>query len=162
MLIKFNHIKDLSDARYASAAMAEWIGFSVGELPIQQVQEIVGWCAGPKITLEVGNTDTLETVQSWCTLLPVEAIECPQEDVDFWKQHLLAEYQYIVQTSAIQSIALGDSNLTINKVSPAVQSPSDIKALNFEAISLDCEKEMVVGMKNYDLWNDLLETLEIW
>jgi hypothetical protein len=27
---------------------------------------------------------------------------------------------------------------------------------------LDCEKEMVVGMKNYDLWNDLLETLEIW
>ena len=162
MLIKFNHIKDLSDARYASAAMAEWIGFSVGELPIQQVQEIVGWCAGPKITLEVGNTDTLETVQSWCTLLPVEAIECAQDDVNFWKQHLSAEYQYIVQTSAIQSIALGDSNLTINKVSPAVQSPSDIKALNFEAISLDCEKEMVVGMKNYDLWNDLLETLEIW
>ena len=51
MLIKFNNIKDLSDARYAAAAMAEWIGFSVGELPIQQVQEIIGWCAGPKITL---------------------------------------------------------------------------------------------------------------
>jgi hypothetical protein len=27
---------------------------------------------------------------------------------------------------------------------------------------LNCEKETVVGMKNYDLWNDLLETLDIW
>jgi hypothetical protein len=162
MLIKFNNIKDLSDARYAAAAMAEWIGFSVGELPIQQVQEIIGWCAGPKITLEVSTPETLETVQSWCTLLPVETIECAQADIDFWKQNLSADYQYIVQTSAIQSLVLGDPSVTINKVNPAVQSPSDIKALNLDAISLDCEKEMVVGMKNYDLWNDLLETLEIW
>lgn len=162
MLIKFNNIKDLSDARYAAAAMAEWIGFTVGELPIQQVQEIIGWCAGPKITLEVSNPETLETVQSWCTLLPVEAIECAQNDYNFWKQNLSAEYQFIVQTSANQSIAMGDPQVTINKVNPAVQSAYNIKALHLEAISLDCEKEMVVGMKNYDLWNDLLETLEIW
>jgi hypothetical protein len=95
-------------------------------------------------------------------LLPVEAIECPQEDVDFWKHHLLAEYQYILKSSDNQSIALGDPNITINKVNPSEQSASDIRALNLDAISLDCEKEMVVGMKNYDLWNDLLETLEIW
>ena len=162
MLIKFNNIKDLSDARYAAAAMAEWIGFSVGELPIQQVQEIIGWCSGPKIPLEVGSPETLETVQSWCTLLPVEAIECAQDDMNFWKQHLSADYQYIVQTSDNKSIALGDPHVTINKVNPTEQSASDIKALNLDAISLDCEKEMVVGMKNYDLWNDLLETLEIW
>jgi hypothetical protein len=162
MIIKFNNIKDLSDARYAAAAMAEWIGFSVGELPIQQVQEIIGWCSGPKITLEVGAPETLETVQSWCTLLPVEAIECAESDINFWKQHLSADYQYIVQTSGSQSIALGNPNVTINKVNPTEQSASDIKALNLDAISLDCEKEMVVGMKNYDLWNDLLETLEIW
>lgn len=162
MLIKFNNIKDLSDARYAAAAMAEWIGFSVGELPIQQVQEIIGWCTGPKITLEVSTPETLETVQSWCTLLPVEAIECAQNDYNFWKQNLSAEYQFIVQTSANESIAMGDPHVTISKVDPAVQSASNIKALHFEAISLDCEKEMVVGMKNYDLWNDLLETLEIW
>lgn len=162
MLIKFNNIKDLSDARYAAAAMAEWIGFSVGELPIQQVQEIIGWCTGPKITLEVSTPETLETVQSWCTLLPVEAIECAQNDYNFWKQNLSAEYQFIVQTSANESIAMGDPHVTISKVDPAVQSASNIKALHLEAISLDCEKEMVVGMKNYDLWNDLLETLEIW
>jgi hypothetical protein len=95
-------------------------------------------------------------------LLPVEAIECAQDDMNFWKQHLSADYQYIVQTSYNQSIALGNPNVTINKVNPTEQSASDIKALNLDAISLDCEKEMVVGMKNYDLWNDLLETLEIW
>ena len=57
MKIKFNHIQDLSDARYAAAAMAEWIGFTVGDLPLSQVQEIIGWCAGPKLTLELPNRD---------------------------------------------------------------------------------------------------------
>lgn len=162
MLLKFNHIKDLSDARYASAAMAEWIGFSVGELPIQQVQEIVGWCAGPKITLEVGEINTLETVQSWCTLLPVEAIECAERDVQFWQKNLSSNYQYIVTHTPTLSTALGESKVSIHKINPAEQNASEIKELNLDAISLDCEKELVVGMKNYDLWNELLETLEIW
>jgi hypothetical protein len=52
--------------------------------------------------------------------------------------------------------------LNIIKVNPSTTSPQAIKDLQAEAISLDCEKESVVGMKNYDLWNDLLETLEIW
>ena len=30
MLLKFNNVRDLADARYAAAMMAEWIGFTVG------------------------------------------------------------------------------------------------------------------------------------
>ena len=83
MKIKFNHIQDLSDARYAAAAMAEWIGFTVGDLPLSQVQEIIGWCAGPKLTLELPNRDLKDMAISWCNILPVEAIECPAEDHQF-------------------------------------------------------------------------------
>lgn len=52
--------------------------------------------------------------------------------------------------------------ITITRVDPKITSPQSIKDLQAEAISLNCEKETVVGMKNYDLWNDLLETLDIW
>ena len=162
MLIKFNHIKDLSDAHYAASAMAEWIGFAVGELPIQKVQEIVGWCAGPKITLEVMDIQALETVKSWCDLLPVDAIECPEDQYNFWAQHLSSSYQFILNQSANLAIDTGNPPVKITKVNPKIQTAEEIKALNLEAISLDCEKEIEVGMKNYDLWNDLLETLEIW
>jgi hypothetical protein len=50
----------------------------------------------------------------------------------------------------------------IHLVDPQSTSADTIKNSNHDAISLNCEKETIVGMKNYDLWNDLLETLEIW
>lgn len=162
MKIKFNHIQDLSDARYAAAAMAEWIGFRVGEIPLANVQEIIGWCAGPKLTLELSSTELKDTAISWCDILPVDAIECNKEDLAFWQQVLTnADYEWLLKENNTVT-AQGENPLTIINVNPKNTSPQDIKNLQAEAISLDCEKETVVGMKNYDLWNDLLETLEIW
>jgi|GEM_PF-246836 len=84
MRIKFNRIQDLNDARYASAALSEWVGFAINELPIGKVQDIIGWCAGPKLTLELNHTELLETAISWCTVLPANALECPISQFDFW------------------------------------------------------------------------------
>ncbi|MCX8484277.1 MAG: hypothetical protein ORO02_03585 [Bacteroidia bacterium] len=163
MKIKFNHIQDLSDARYAAAAMAEWIGFRVGEIPLGNVQEIIGWCAGPKLTLELHNPTLKDTAISWCDILPVEAIECKSEDLAFWQQTLTnPNYEWITLDGDTATVLGINPRLNIIKVNPSTTSPQAIKDLQAEAISLDCEKESVVGMKNYDLWNDLLETLEIW
>lgn len=162
MKLKFNRIQDLSDARYAAAAMAEWIGFRVGEISLAQVQEIIGWCAGPKLTLELHQTELLGTVISWCNILPVDAIECNEHDLDFWQSHLQnRDYEWIVNRDTLSTV-LDHNNTVIHCVNPSVTSATDIKNQAFDAISLNCEKETVVGMKNYDLWNDLLETLEIW
>ena len=162
MKLKFNHIQDLSDARYAAAAMAEWIGFRVGEIPLQQVQEIIGWCAGPKVTLEIYNKDLKETAISWCDILPVEAIECKAEDLAFWQEALPnPSYEWIAADTQYATVH-SQPPITITLVDPKITSPQAIKELQPEAISLNCEKETVVGMKNYDLWNDLLETLDIW
>jgi hypothetical protein len=162
MNLKFNHIQDLSDARYAAAAMAEWMGFRVGEIPLAQVQEIIGWCAGPKLTLEVYNVQLADMALSWCDILPVDAIECLEEDLSFWQNTLNnPQYQWITVNNNIATVH-ADPAITLNLVNPTATSPQDIKSMNLEGISLNCEKETVVGMKNYDLWNDLLETLEIW
>lgn len=162
MKIKFNHIQDLSDARYAAAAMSEWIGFRVGEIPLANVQEIIGWCAGPKVTLEIYNKDLKETAISWCDILPVEAIECKAEDLAFWQEALPnPSYEWIAVDTQYATVH-SHPPITITLVDPKITSPQAIKELQPEAISLNCEKETVVGMKNYDLWNDLLETLDIW
>ena len=162
MKLKFNHIQDLSDARYAAAAMAEWIGFRVGDIPLGQVQEIIGWCAGPKVTLEIYNKDLKETAISWCDILPVEAIECKAEDLAFWQEALPnPSYEWIAADTQYATVH-SQPPITITLVDPKITSAQAIKELQPEAISLNCEKETVVGMKNYDLWNDLLETLDIW
>lgn len=162
MKLKFNHIQDLSDARYAAAAMAEWIGFRVGDIPLGQVQEIIGWCAGPKLTLELHSTELKDMAMSWCDILPVEAIECRSADLPFWQAALTnPNYEWIMFDDTTATV-LGSNPVTITLVDPNLLAANEIKSMNLEAISLNCEKETVVGMKNYDLWNDLLETLEIW
>ena len=162
MKIKFNNVQDLSDARYASAAMAEWIGFTVGEIPLAQVQEIIGWCAGPKLTLELTDQNQKETAISWCTILQVDAIECMAIDLEFWQENIPNEnIEWLSKNNNITTV-IGESSTAIHKVDLHLHTAQDIKNQNHEAISLDCKKESVVGMKNYDLWNDLLETLEIW
>ena len=162
MKLKFNHIQDLSDARYAAAAMAEWIGFRVGEIPLQQVQEIIGWCAGPKLTLELHNTHIKDMAISWCDILPVDAIECRAADLPFWQAALTNPSNEWITLDETTATVHSQPPTTITLVDPANTAPAHIKSMNLEAISLNCEKEAVVGMKNYDLWNDLLETLEIW
>ncbi|MBM3437743.1 MAG: hypothetical protein FJX91_01270 [Bacteroidetes bacterium] len=162
MKLKFNHIQDLSDARYAAAAMAEWIGFRVGEIPLAQVQEIIGWCAGPKLTLELHDANLKDMAISWCDILPVDAIECPESDLSFWQSTLTNPTFEWITVNGDTAKVHSDPTVTITLVDPSTQAAEDIKQMDLEALSLNCEKEMVVGMKNYDLWNDLLETLEIW
>ena len=104
MQIKFNNIQDLNDARYASAALSEWVGFGLNELPIGKVQEIIGWCAGPKLTLELNRVHSIETAQSWCNLLPVNALECPSSDFEYWFNHMVdaGKYEWIIASDTVE------------------------------------------------------------
>lgn len=162
MKIKFNHVQDLSDARYAAAAMAEWLGFRVGEIALSRVQEIIGWCTGPKLTLELQNPELKETAISWCDILQVDAIECSFDDLQFWQKTFTNKhYEWIVNHGNESTVILPEP-ITIHCIDLSTNTAEKIKEANYQAISLTCEKEQVVGMKNYDHWNKLLETLEIW
>lgn len=51
--IKFNGVTTLSEARYAAAAGATWIGFPMdGALAAAKIQEIAGWLQGPELVGE--------------------------------------------------------------------------------------------------------------
>lgn len=184
MKIKFNNIQDLSDARYAAAAMAEWIGFTVDALPIAKVQEIIGWCAGPKLILEVNSNIDFETIKSWITILPIDGIECPENMIDTIKSAYpeSSQWDWIIQCSEPTKMAKENPSTTtymhhvatpnvsvasnqdhiIFNISELLSNPDIVIENGWENISINCQKEEVVGMKNFDNLTVLFEKLDIF
>ncbi len=192
MKIKFNQIQDLNDARYASAALSEWVGFTLNQLPIGKVQEIIGWCAGPKLTVELTQSNNLETAISWCTILPVNALECAAEEFDFWHTHIPnpQQYEQIVSsthTQAFISFANHPNNNVyfhlhalniedvhsflklvpnqenaIVNVRNLLNEAQQIVDLGLCGISINCEPEIILGEKNFEKITELFELLDIF
>lgn len=173
MKIKFNNIQDLSDARYAAAAMAEWIGFTIGVLPIAKVQEIIGWCAGPKLILELNQEADLDTIKSWVTILPVDGFECNNAQKELLTQEfpeanqwdwILTDSQDLPEENHQYSHSSAELNKTnhIVNISEYVNNPSIPASFNWGNISVNCYPEEEVGMKNFDNLTDLFEKLEIF
>ena len=192
MKIKFNQIQDLNDARYASAALSEWVGFTLNQLPIGKVQEIIGWCAGPKLTVELTQANNLETAISWCTILPVNTLECAAEEFDFWHTHIPnpQQYEWIVSSTRTQAfisfanhtntnvhlhlnaLNIGDvysfleivpkQENAIVNVSNLLSEPQKIVELSLSGISINCEPEIILGEKNFEKITELFELLDIF
>lgn len=157
MKIKFNSIQDLGDARYAAAAMAEWMGFAIdGEtsLPVQQVQEIIGWCSGPKIILEVTEPN-IDKINAWMNVIPVDGIQCHEDQLQILKP-LLPEITDWFTLSNDGTLIYGDQSLTA--INPSEESA--LQLLNGHpvfGIHINCQKETSLGKKDYGNWNDFFD-----
>jgi hypothetical protein len=150
--IKFNHIQDLGDARYASAVLSDYIGFSLdGEFAIspQTVQEIIGWCAGPKIILEINTTPNLQQIESWLNILPIDGIQCNEEDAITLKSHFKDVSTWITFND-------------FKSVPTSPESAEEILQNGLNMFSINCFKETTTGIKDYSEWNDFFEKLEIF
>ncbi len=150
--IKFNHIQDLGDARYASAVLSDFIGFSIdGEFSIQPqaIQEIIGWCAGPKVILEINQSPNFEQIESWLNILPIDGIQCRVED----QNDLKNQFPDI-------SIWMTFEDYLPVKTSP--ESAEEILEQSTIQFSVNCFKESETGKKDYSEWNDFFEKLEIF
>ena len=166
--IKFNHVQDLSDARFAASAMAEWVGFSISgphAMKAADIQEIISWCAGPKLILEIQD-ENIEKINSFLDVLPVNGIECPSER--------LIELQTVFQ-DVHEWIVLGQGpydhpshspqwypHTHIVTISPNSQNAAKIINDNPYGFSIDCEKETEVGKKDLSLWHDFFEELDLF
>lgn len=177
MKIKFNHIQDLADARYASAALAEWIGFAIDgpkTLSLQNVQEIIGWCNGPKIILEVYETPNIDKIQAWINVIPVDGIECDADQLHKLHSHFPNMPEWIVRNA--NSILMNEleSKTTYHSYSspinlnPLILNISDTlhnfstDDFSFSGFSLNCIKEIETGKKDFSDWNSLFEKIEIY
>lgn len=178
MKIKFNSIQDLSDARYASAMMAEWIGFETGTenaLPIAQIQEIIGWINGPKILMEIPSQFEVDLNQllSWTDVLPISGFECSENVFKNFNTHeAFANFDWIImEPTAIENPSsnvyyhINNSNASANsKVILKLQKNQDYELHELEkyaGISIDCEPAENPALKNYDHWNNFFEKIEL-
>lgn len=160
MKIKFNHIQDLADARYAASTMAEFMGFAIDgphAIELGKIQEIIGWCSGPKLCMEARAETSKSKAKALCDVLPVEAFECSYEQAQEWHLEFPSDLEWIV------------SDLPTSYNGPWLSAPQKIETFDSQTaqnlasdsfISLNCQMETQLGMKNYDSWNDFFDALE--
>ncbi len=172
MKIKFNHIQDLNDARYAAAVMAEWIGFAIdGSYAIapEKIQQIIGWCSGPKIIIEIYGEPNPLKIKSWFDVLPIDGIECESQHYETLREIFhQPELEWIVRNTLNAPNAFSHSQVCeihehhiINILEPTNAIAEWIQADQPSAISLNCHPEMELGKKDFDAMNDFFEKLEI-
>jgi len=171
MLLKFNNIRDLADARYAAAMMAEWIGFQVGgdeDLSATAIQEIIGWCAGPSVILEVLPGTSSERITGLLDVLPIDGLEAGQGDFEklravFSERNL----KWILKSDDDAGVGYYHTNSLVSEknaichVYPGLTSVQDIKDTEPSAISLDCFPSQSAGIKDFTVWNDFFDELEL-
>ncbi|MDA0685618.1 MAG: hypothetical protein O3C22_02185 [Bacteroidetes bacterium] len=160
MQIKFNHIQDLADARYAASTMADFMGFAIDgpyAIELGKIQEIIGWCSGPKLCMEASSETSITKIKALCDVLPVEALECSYDQGQEWYSLLPSNLEWII------------SDLPPSYAGPWLAAPKKLETFDPQTaqnlasdsfISLDCQAETQVGLKNYDPWNDFFDALE--
>jgi hypothetical protein len=157
--IKFNSIQDLGDARYAAAAMAEWMGFAIdGEtsIPVQQVQEIIGWCSGPKIILEV-HEPNIDKINAWMNIIPVDGIQCHEDLLALLKPHFPEIKDWLLMN---QNGSLLFQDEILIPIEPNEESAHQLVNGNpIFGIHIHCQKETSVGKKDYGNWNDFFDII---
>lgn len=172
MYIKFNNIRDLADARYAAAAMAEWVGFTVGKedsLPVGKIQEILGWCSGPKLVLEPDASVTWDMLQAYLSVLPVDGIECTELQFQTWAEQpemqslsiiLLGENSNGSISHSAQPAAAGVAHIW--NITTALSQPEKVTDQQPFGISVDCTESEELMSKNFDTWNYFFESIGVF
>ncbi len=108
MKIKLNNVKDLHQARFASALGIEFIAFAP-DLSIETIQEIAKWLQGPQIVV-VNPPLEIELSESWW-------YQIPKQHYELYRQHLPQE-RCIVETQqpeslpCLQEIKVCEANLS--------------------------------------------------
>jgi len=170
MKIKFNNIRDLADARYAAAVMADYIGFRIGgkdELPASVIQEIIGWCSGPAVILEVSDNVAIEKINALLNTLPINGIETSAARVEQLKSNFDAQgLVWVVNTDPsgdfyTHSETLKNQNNHLSKIKPTAEITKSVKTTDPWGVSIDCFESVSTGIKDFSDWNDFFEDLEI-
>ncbi|MFN4914211.1 MAG: hypothetical protein ACK5FT_02725 [Sphingomonadales bacterium] len=170
MKLKFNNIRDLADARYAAAAMADFIGFRIGsddELSASAIQEIIGWCAGPAVILEISDQVDTAKINALLNTLPVNGIETSEHRFTELKEAIATpDLIWIVNTQNAgewlsHSEFLINQNNLISKIEPSAEIAESVVKTEPWGISIDCFESVSTGIKDFSDWNDFFEALEI-
>ena len=173
-ILKFSHISNLSDARYAAGMWADFIGFSFDPgssdfLDPNRAAEIKSWVNGPAMVAEFGNQPP-EWIDDICSKLNIGVIEIPQS---YGHPEIHGKgYRIIVRMETAQMNPLCEkADLFITsytevqrQLAAQTDKPVILDINDFEedlsmvaGISLIGHRELKPGTSNQSEWTDLLE-----
>ncbi len=170
MKLKFNNIRDLADARYAAASMADYIGFRIGgqdELSASAIQEIIGWCAGPSVILEIADHVDIDKINALLNTLPVNGIETSEHRFAELKEAIAAPDLIWILNTDNTGDWISHSKSLLNRINhfsqvePSAEMAESVAKTEPWGISLDCFESVSTGIKDFSDWNDFFEALEI-
>ncbi|MBU6324716.1 MAG: hypothetical protein KJS92_04445 [Bacteroidetes bacterium] len=176
--LKFNSIRTLSEARYAAAVLADYVGFRMDPahaetLGAAQIQGIIAWINGPVCTGEFTEGLSRESIQDSISVLGMEAVEgTPEQDLQLpWILpfhpgirpasphsilHASSVEQYLQHKQEYPAESLWMVNITH-------ADPNETEWLRREqpyAVSIDGMGEEAPGMADFSLWDRWMDALE--
>jgi len=163
--IKFGGITNLTDARYAAAIYARWIGFCLVPghpryIEPAKAKEIIDWLSGPEMVAEIG-TASPDDAHEGLQVLGISSVQVSEEThVEAWKN---LGYTVIVEgksNSGDFSLSAENSARSEHILDITAYSEDEIKSLAEQkpfAINITGGDETIPGMRDFAEIDDILE-----
>ncbi|MEZ4805751.1 MAG: hypothetical protein R2852_09780 [Bacteroidia bacterium] len=177
-LLKFSSVNNLSDARYAAGAWADFLGLNFNPthekyLEPAKAKEILSWINGPLICGEFSN-QPIEWIKDFIQAMGLKVIQIPatypnQEvfDIEGMKYILEVEESSFDVNFRFADVFLTSDLAVYKELKSKTNKPIlfetrdlEINAVEFDGISLLGEDEPQPGMRNHGEWTDFLEKWE--
>lgn len=184
--LKFSSITNLSDARYAACAWADFIGFCFDTnkpeyIEPQKAKEIASWINGSVIVGEFGY-QPIEWITDFISAIPCGAIQIPANYTDhkIWEFSLPIIVEFKDNEIEIDAEINFENNQNIKALlcynletalylTQKYNIPVLLQSSNYThfkkldakiGIGLKGEMETVPGTRNHDDWNVLFESFD--
>ncbi|TNE80717.1 MAG: hypothetical protein EP332_06785 [Bacteroidetes bacterium] len=165
--LKFGAVTNLTDARYAAAVYADWIGFRLDPshpryIDPAKAKEIIDWISGSSLVAELG-TLMPDDILSALEVLQIDTVQVSsQAAADAWK---LAGYEVILE-------GVGQADYTLSPESAEGQHLLDITDYSMEqlkdlqakppfAIQINGGDETGPGLRDFADIDDMLAFFEL-
>lgn len=171
-ILKFSSISNLTDARYAAGAWADFIGFcfnpsSENYIEPKNAKEIISWINGPVVVAEFGQ-QPMEWISDFVKALDIKVIELPSDYAD--ERVLDFNLKLILKVNSnnmplfdkadLFLVDNMDDYLNLKKMTdkPIILNVIEKQDLGqLDGVSIQGSKEMIVGMSNHENWTAILE-----
>lgn len=185
IIIKAGSIQNLTEARYFSSKLIEFVGFNFDQAsgnaiePIQ-AQQIIGWLEGPKIVAEFG-AESKSKIQEITTVLGIETIKIPfARKAEFQDTSLklilqsdFSDLQKNIESGNLLQVTFNAEDLSDPDFSKLLQQNKviletdwtadnlqEIQALQPYGINFNGSGELKTGVQSFEEMDALFELME--
>jgi len=163
--VKAGNISHLTDARYFSAMMVDYLGFPVAEMMPLEIKEIIPWVSGPEMVLEFEDNVTMDAIFTYQAETDVELIQIPYNHNLAIPEEIKRIYAYKVNEPSewkdIQSAISNSKQAEYHLIEFSLSSFSDLSMkLKTELKALQAEYPLMIDIALEE--SDVLDFNDLW